>query len=279
VHHPTFVQRRLLRRYNMIRTQTVLDRSSVLAELYRGLCYVVSGNTVKGFKRNLTLPNAEFLRSVIEEAYGVRGEVFYPAVLPDTRPAGLRSWEERQFLVVSLGRIAPDKGTLHLMELFAALHHRHHDLRFAVIGRVGDRGYAESVFRRGEELNLPLEFVTNASNVEVKSFLSRAKFFLHAKEFEHFGVALIEAADYGCLPFAHDSGGVPEILLSSLLRYRTTADLLEHFDRLNSNNAEREEVLAELVGGLDRFRLSAFAASLDRLLAPFLDSPGAVRAV
>lgn len=268
--HPMFVPRGFLRRYNMTREATLLDRSDLLAQWYRGICFLVSGNTVEGFRKNLTLPNSRFQQSVVEEAYGIRGEILYPAILPERGPVGVRPWEDREFLVVGLGRLAPDKGWLRLMDLFAALRREHPALQFAVIGRVTDPRYAESVVRKGEELQLSLEYVANASNERVRAYLSRAKFLLHAKEFEHFGLALLEAADCGCIPLAHDSGGVPEILTPPLLRYRSTTDLLEQFERLNRDAGVRAEVQTELALGLARFRTPAFDSALDRFFAPFL---------
>lgn len=270
IHHPMFGPRKILRRYNMIRETTILDRSEVLAGIYRSVCFLVSGNRVQGFRRNLTLPNSAFLRSVVEEVYGIRGEIFPPAILPDRRPSDRPPWEAREFLIVALGRFAPDKGYLRLMDLFADLGGRYAGLRFAVLGRTQDAGYAALVRRRGEELQLPVEFVTDASNEEVRLYLSRAKFLLHAKEFEHFGLALLEAADHGCIPLAHDSGGVPEILTSPFLRYRSAADLLEHFERLNRDADLRSGVEAELERMLDRFRVHSFDSTLERLFAPFL---------
>lgn len=269
IHHPMFAPRKILRRYNMIRETTVLDRSDFLAEIYRGICFLVSGNRVSGFRRNLTLPNTAFLQSVVEEVYGIRGEIFPPAILPERRSADRPPWEARESLIVALGRFAPDKGYLRLMDLFAALAGRHAGLHFAVIGRVQDAGYAVEVRRRGDELRLPIEFVTDASNEEVEAYLSRARFLLHAKEFEHFGISLLEAADHGCIPLAHDSGGVPEILRSPILRYRSADELLEHFERLNRDAEVRAEIETELAGTLDRFRVRSFDSALERLLGPF----------
>ncbi len=270
IHHPMFAPRKILRRYNMIRETTMLDRSEVLAEVYRGICFLVSGNRVRGFRRNLTLPNSVFLQSVVEETYGIRGEIFHPAILPQRRPVDRLPWDDREFLVVALGRLAPDKGYLRLLDLFAALAGRHAGLRFAVIGRVQDAGYAALVRRKGKELRLPIEIITDASNEEVGSYLSRAKFLLHAKEFEHFGIAVLEAADRGCIPLAHDSGGIPEILRSPFLRYRSVDDLLENFERLNCDADLRIGVEAELARMLDRYRVRSYDSAHEGLFGGIL---------
>ncbi len=270
VHHPMFAPRKILRRYNMIREPTVLDRSEVLAEIYRGLCFLVSGSRVQGFRRNLTMPNSAFLQSVVEEVYGIRGEIFPPAILPDTRPVQRPPWEARESLVIALGRFAPDKGYLRLMDLFDALGKRNAGLRFAVLGRVQDPRYVAAIRGKAEELHIAVKFITDASDEEVRSYLSRAKFLLHAKEYEHFGIALLEAADHGCIPLAHDSGGVPEILTSPFLRYRSVDDLLDHFERLNGDADLRAGVEMELTRTLDRFRVHSFDSALESLSAPFL---------
>lgn len=270
IHHPTFVSKRFLHRFKMTGNTTILDRWLILAELYRGLIYAISGNRPSGYRRNLTIPSTEFIRGVLEEAYGITGEVLYPAVLPDNEPPETNPWEKREFLIVALGRLAPDKNYLRLLELFRAIHIQFPESQFVIIGRIGNSAYAEMLQRKVSESGLPVRFVTGASNEEVREYLSRARFLLHAKEFEHFGIALVEAANYGCLPLAHDSGGAPEILPSILLRYRTEDELVRNLARICTNDALRRAIQNELREGLVRFRLPAFEAGLDRLLTPFL---------
>lgn len=278
IHHPTFLSKRFLHRYKMTGNSTLLDRWALVAELYRGLFYAVSGNRRSGYRRNLTIPSTKFIRGVLEEAYGITGEVVYPAALPDEALPETPAWEKREFLIVALGRLAPDKNYLRLLELFRAIHGRFPESRLVIIGRIGDSGYARNLQHAAAESGLPVQFVTDADNEVVRANLSRARFLLHAKEFEHFGIALVEAANYGCLPLAHDSGGAPEILPSVLLRYRGEEELVKNVTRICTDDELRRNVRSELLAGLDRFRLPAFEAGLDRLLTPFLSagngSPG-----
>ncbi len=272
IHHPTFLSKRFLHRYKMTGNTTLLDRWVLLGELYRALFYAVSGNRRSGYRRNLTIPSTRFIRGVLEEAYGITGEVVYPAALPDEAPPDTPAWEEREFLIVAVGRLAPDKNYPRLLELFRAIHDRYPESRLVIIGRIGDSGHARGLQRAASGSGLPVQFVTEAGNEEVRASLSRARFLLHAKEFEHFGIVLAEAANYGCLPLAHDSGGAPEILPSGLLRYRSEEELVRNVSRICTDRELRRSVQSELLAGLDRFRLPAFEAGLDRMLTPFLSA-------
>ena len=57
-----------------------------------------------------------------------------------------------------------------------------------------------------------IEFREDLSRVELNRLMGRSRYGIQAMENEHFGMATAEMTRAGCLVFAHDSGGSPEVL-------------------------------------------------------------------
>ena len=57
-----------------------------------------------------------------------------------------------------------------------------------------------------------IEFREDLSRDELNRLMGRSRYGIQAMENEHFGMATAEMTRAGCLVFAHDSGGSPEVL-------------------------------------------------------------------
>lgn len=119
----------------------------------------------------------------------------------------------RNFLMV--GRIAPNKGHLELVDAFAAYVDAYGDpARLLMVGKSDPRlqGYAEAIRRRADQHQLGervwwLDSVTDST---LKSAYLASHVFMTLSQHEGFCVPLIEAMALGVPVVAHGSSAIPE---------------------------------------------------------------------
>jgi glycosyltransferase involved in cell wall biosynthesis len=87
-------------------------------------------------------------------------------------------------------------------------------------------------------------------------------------EGEHFGISIVEAMAFGCVPIVHNSGGMREFVPAKY-RYQTAVDAAEIISReiaeWTSGKADETKDIA------DRFSLSNFSANFMELYTSHYD--------
>ena len=270
IHCPIFGPRALLNRYDVVPRKSIVDRSRFVEQLYRAMIRVISGGSDEGFRLNQTLVNSRFIGGLVKEAYQIESVVVYPIFAPVREVKINVPWEEREFRFVSVGRFAPEKKVLELVDLYASLARRFGDAKFSIVGRGGDEAYYQAVKKRAAERRIDIELRRDASDDEIRTLLGGSKIYLHAKPYEHFGISVLEAVQAGCMTFVHDSGGQAEIVRPRQLRYRTSEGLGAQIAELMVDGELRRKVLEELRSGLGRLDLGYFRGCLDKFVGPML---------
>jgi glycosyltransferase involved in cell wall biosynthesis len=268
IHHPQFATRRTLGKYQMAGRRSLLDKSPLLDALYRLVVFSISGGTNEGFKRNITATNSQFTKGVIHEAYGIDSVVIYPASNCSIQGKPQVSWSNRKFQFVAVGRISYDKQQLLLVDLFEKVFSAFPSAKLVIVGQIGDEQYFELLKREIAELKIPVELVLNATKSELLDVLEASQYFLHAKQFEHFGIAIAEAIASGCVPLIHDSGGQREIVTDDRLRYRSAGDIMSIVGRMQTDESVRNSVLKFVSDRRNELSLDSFYRKMDRVLWP-----------
>ena len=121
----------------------------------------------------------------------------------------------RNFLMV--GRIAPNKGHLHLVEAFSAYVRAYSDpARLILVGKIDPRlhVYTDAIRQRIDELGLGdhVLWINGASEAQLKAAYLASHVFMLMSEHEGFCVPLIESMALGTPIVAHASSAVPETL-------------------------------------------------------------------
>lgn len=121
----------------------------------------------------------------------------------------------RNFLMV--GRIAPNKGYLNLIEVFSAYVRAYSDpARLILIGKIDPRlhAYTDTITQRVDELGLAehVLWINGASEAQLKAAYLSSHVFMLMSEHEGFCVPLIESMALGTPIVAHASSAVPETL-------------------------------------------------------------------
>lgn len=266
IHYPAFAAKDLLAKYLISGRPALLDRFKAAAFLYRTVVFLVSGDRIDGFRANITAVNSEFMKDIVKESYNIESTVLYPAFDITSRDHGL-PWEKRRFQFVAVGRIAPDKGYALLLDVFAHLSRQFPEARFVILGRRSDLKYEEILRKRVIAESIPVTFEINADYEKVRCVLAESKFFVHAREFEHFGIAVLEAAAAGCIPFVHNSGGQREIVPIPMLRYQHPQEVVSSVERILNNPDIRDTVLMQMQNVVEGFKGDSFDDNLERLLS------------
>jgi glycosyltransferase involved in cell wall biosynthesis len=121
----------------------------------------------------------------------------------------------RNFLMV--GRVAPNKGHLNLIESFSAFVHGYSGpARLLLVGKVDPRlqAYTDSIRQRIADLGLVdhVLWINAASEAQLKAAYLASHAFMLMSEHEGFCVPLIESMALGTPIVAHASSAVPETL-------------------------------------------------------------------
>lgn len=167
--------------------------------------------------------NSAYSAKWVSKRWSRAASVLYPPADPVSRTV-------KERLIVSVGRFqgpghhVPYKGYDTMIAAFERLTALHEEgWRLVLLGAVAreDREYVERL--RAQAAGLPIEFVLNASRVELEMLLGRASLYWHAQGYgenekthpetqEHFGISVVEAMSAGAIPIVLDSGGPEEIV-------------------------------------------------------------------
>jgi len=231
--------------------------------------YAMFEKTLENHEGKLLLANSYFTAKVIKESLGAESKVLYPpipnAFFIDER---VKLSSRREDLVVTVARFGAGKG----VELVPEIAYKtRKNIKFAMIGLAHDLTIVEAFRRNLKKLNLEdrVTIIPNASREQIKSFLSKAKVYLHTTRMEHFGISIAEAMAMGCLPVVHDSGGAPEFVPDGL-RYKNS---IEAAKILEKALADWEPEKAErMIENAERFSENNFSKNFIELFTKYTSS-------
>jgi glycosyltransferase involved in cell wall biosynthesis len=207
--------------------------------------------------------------SFAEEALRTRLSPFQPDVKvlmvpppvpipPASRTAKI--FDKNKLRVVSVGRF------------FAGEHNKRHDVLITAVRRIIGLGVDAELDLAGslhpdsvhidhyncllrEANGLPIRFHTNASPEAVRRLFQDADFYWHAAGFdvdpqlypeqcEHFGISVLEAMAFGCVPLVVANGGPAQVVRDgeSGFHYRTLEELVDKTCALRSDAAQMRTV-------------------------------------
>lgn len=268
VHHPLFASRALLRKYQIIGSTTVADRSPLLEQCLNRIVRFISGANVRSWQQNTTITNSHFMKGVLEEAGFTNIAVAYPGLIDDAFQHLGTIRKKKQ--LCAIGRISPDKHTLELLHLFKALHERHPEFNLILCGLAENEAYLNEVKQCIHEKALPVELKLNVDRAELLQILQESKYYINPKPFEHFGIATVEAMMCGVIPLLHSSGGSIELAIDSVQLFLKIEDLLTNLKRLEADRRLQEMIVQKGMLKKNEFSIEAFNLSIDNAFKEFL---------
>lgn len=217
---------------------------SLIVSLHDSVCSRIVGFSQEQIAENTLRTNSSWTGSVVEETYGERPDVLYPPV--DTEEITQTPWEKREHGFVTVGRIAPKKNIVDLIDIVAETRANGHDVHHHIVGPIPDTAYARTVRKRAEEH----QFVTLEGTLSRKRLLdliSHHRFGLHGMPREHYGMSVAELVAGGVIPFVPNGGGQREIVGgNSTLLYDEPDDAVDQIDRMLSSKQLQNRLRQEL---------------------------------
>jgi glycosyltransferase involved in cell wall biosynthesis len=229
----------------------------------------------------LVITISDFARQWVRRRWQVDSTV----VFPPARVAGATRRAKHR-LIVSLGRFMPDKKHDVLIGAFRRMCDRGlTDWRLALIGgssRLGEADPYLSALRSSAE-GYPIEIQTDLPGEEVNRLIEESSLFWHAKgigedaenhpqEFEHFGIATVEAMAAGSVPLVYRGGGQVEIVRHGVdgLLWETADELIGQSEELIRDARRRERLARSARERAELFSGKAFESRFLDAIMPVL---------
>jgi glycosyltransferase involved in cell wall biosynthesis len=184
-------------------------RSPLLMAWYFRLCGLGGSFSMGRMRENLTLVNSDWTGRVFHDTHGVGTVTLYPPVaseFPDV------PWEQREHGFVCIGRISPEKRLGLIVTILAAVRARGHDIHLHIIGVPDDPNYVLVVRRLQAEHADWVSLDLDLPHHELARLIASHRFGIHGMENEHFGIAVGEMVNAGCIVFVPGGGGQVEII-------------------------------------------------------------------
>lgn len=238
-------------------------RLAPIVNLYFKFCEALMGLPWSAAAHNLTLANSQWTAAGLRRDHGIGAHVLYPPVVD---PGEGLPWEQRSDTFLCIGRFTASKRIEMAMSIVRRL--RAHTLpraRLIIVGSPVDREYTSRLRSQAARAGDWIEFREDPSREHTNQLIGSCRYGVQAMVGEHFGMATAELAKGGCLVFAHDSGGTPEVLGEPALLWKTEDDAVQRVSALTREAATREAIRSRLRRHARAFTADRFCSELRQL--------------
>lgn len=216
---------------------------------YHKLGRLISCYSENAMRKNITLTNSFWTKTVIEKVYGLTARVIYPPVHTSFPPV---PWEKRETGFVCVGRISPEKRIESIINILSQVRKAGFNIHLHIVGPISDHRYATQVLQLLHKHDEWIEFTGKLTRQEFAKMLATHRYGIHAMKNEHFGIAIAEMLKAGLIVFVPNSGGPVEIVNHESLVYEDERDAIDKIinilrdDRLQTSLKEHLEKQAML---------------------------------
>lgn len=164
---------------------------------------------------DLHMTNSNYTAKALHKYFNIESNVVYPAVDWEYFEHEPNIYEDREDVIVSVGRFVPQKRHDILIKLFVEkIKPVHRDAKLVIVG-IPDVRYGEyyeklvSLAQQTEGVELIDRTLTPH---EMISLYRQAKVYAHLRIGEHFGMAPVEAMSQGAIPIVPSKSGLAELI-------------------------------------------------------------------
>lgn len=198
--------------------------------------------------------------------------LLHPPVLSES--LRLQSFPGKEKIIMTCGRIDPEKKILELANIFIASKEKLEGYRFYIVGTsYPDDPELKAYYQRVVELarrHQEIEIFENIPFSQLLELYRKASIYWHAMGYqvdrendpirlEHFGISVVEAMSQGCIPIVHRSGGASRIVAEAGLDslWNDPDEVLTHTLKL-LNDPGLDDLRMKLVKESSRYSEEAF---------------------
>ncbi|HPR88566.1 MAG TPA: glycosyltransferase family 4 protein [bacterium] len=187
-----------------------------------------------------------------------------------------REWglREEELLIGTIGRLQPGKGHLEFLEMAAAVHDRHPEVRFVIVGEPtrGEEARADEILARRRSLGLETAVLMPGFRSDVPAVLAAMDIFAFPSRAEAFGLVLIEAMAVARPVISTRCDGVLDIVVEEenglLFEPQNAPDLTRQVERLVADPTLRAALGARALATVEeKFTRAAMLRGLAALYA------------
>ena len=250
---------------------------ALAARAYQALITRATGTSIERMRRNITVVNSDWTGRLVSRLHGIGTITIHP---PAAGAAPEVPWNRRASAFVCVGRFQPDKRFELAIEILGAVRARGHAVRLAIVGSHKNAEYRAHVLAL---VRAHADWVTvheDLSRDELMRLFAGHRYGIHAKEDEHYGMAVAEAVRAGAIVFVPRGGGQVEIVDNDdRLVWSTRDEAVAKIARVLEDPGLQESLRQRLALrrehlGADRF-VREVRALVRRAVAPAQTSAGA----
>jgi len=214
---------------------------------------------------DIIIPVSQYTGSIIREFYRIPEKKIFPVHNGVEKVHPFRS--EKNFpekLILFMGRITTQKGPEFFLEAASRILERNDNVRFAVAGK-GDK--LQEIIESGaySELGAKIHFTGFLNRTEVHHILSITDIFCMPSVSEPFGLAALEAAQFGIPVVLSKRSGVAEVLKGAMtVDFWDTEKMAEIIQQLLSDQELYDSAVKQ---GYKDLKKLTWAASARKVMA------------
>jgi len=184
------------------------------------------GRKNEGIKQNITISPSIYIKNLYENIYHAESIVVYPPVYHN-RWLNECTWADRVDGFLIIGEINKIKNTHMAIEIIDELIKQGFKIGLTIIGQ-GKGSYYNKIKKMVDSRKQYITLEGFVSKNGYSWFINSYKYAIHTRINEPSSVALREEILNGCIVFAHNSGGNPEILeYNENLLFKTKIEAVE----------------------------------------------------
>jgi len=175
---------------------------------------------------DMVIPVSRYTGNILEEHYEVPSEKIFPV---HNAIESIKSYKSKKSssekLILFVGRITHQKGPRYFLQTAKKVIQKDDKVRFVLAGH-GDQFDALRNNSEFEEISSHIKFTGHIDRKEVFDLLSKADVFCMTSVSEPFGLAALEAAQFGVPVILTSKSGVTEVLPGALIADYWNTDLM-----------------------------------------------------